>query len=177
MTNKILMVIAPDQYRDEELQAPRSVFEDQGWPVETVSTQTGEAKGMLGATETITLTLNDVQSNIYDAVVVVGGMGSPEHLWDNAILHQILQKHQQAGKVVASICLSGAVLAKAGLVQGKKVTVWPDDSAIQVLKDAGADYTAEPLTVDGNLVSANGPEAAQAFGQAVVTQVKTLIPA
>ena len=47
--NKILMVIAPDQFRDEELLTPKEVLTQSGATVVVASTQTGEAKGMLGA--------------------------------------------------------------------------------------------------------------------------------
>ncbi len=177
MSKQILMIIAPEQYRDEELTEPRDLFKTQGWHVETVSTQTGDANGMLGAVETISKTVEDVDGVQYDAVVVVGGGGSPEHLWDNETIHTIVNQVYKSGKTVAAICLSGAVLAKAGLLSGKKATVWNDDTAIEALKTGGAQYTGEPVTADGRIITANGPEAATAFGKAVIESVNALIAA
>ena len=177
MSRKILMVIAPDQFRDEELFEPRAAFEEEGWAVDTVSTRTGDIAGMLGATETVSKTLSEVSYLDYDAAVVVGGMGSIEFLWNNQELHHILKSVDQNQKVIAAICLSGAVLAKADLAKGKKMTVWPDDTAIQVLKDAGANYTGEPCTIDGNMVTANGPEAVKAFAEGVIERVNALVTA
>ncbi len=174
MSKSILMVIAPDQFRDEELHAPREIFKNYGWQVDTVSTKTGDINGMLGAVETVSKTLDDIDANMYDGIVVVGGMGSPEYLYDNTQLHSILKTVSNNGKVVSSICLSGAVLAKAGLLKGKTATVWPDETAIQILKDNGANYTEDPCVTDGKTVTANGPEAAKAFGQAVSDQVREL---
>jgi len=177
MPNAVLMIIAPEQFRDEELLVPRQILTDAGYTVDTVSTRTGEATGMLGATETIETTLTTVDTQRYDAAIVVGGMGSLTHLWDNWELHNVLKALANAGKITAAICLSGAVLAKAGLLKGKKATVWPDEAAIQVLKDNGADYTGAPCTVDGNTVTANGPEASRAFGEAILARLKQLTPA
>lgn len=181
MARKVLMVIAPEQFRDEELQVPRQAFEAQGWHVDTASTQTGVAEGMLGAKENIAKDLNmvepDAQKGAYDAAVVVGGMGSPTHLWDNQQLHRILQAVHQHNKVIASICLSGGVLAKAGLLKGKQATVWEMPESLQALKEGGAQYTGQPVTVDGNIVTANGPEAAQAFANSVIERVNALLPA
>ncbi|HEY9746676.1 MAG TPA: DJ-1/PfpI family protein [Oculatellaceae cyanobacterium] len=177
MSRKVLMVIAPDQFRDEELSVPRSAFQAQGWQVDVASTRTGEAKGMLGAVEKVEKDLNTVLNNVYDAVVVVGGMGSPEYLWNDAKLHGILQALHQQKKVIAAICLSGAALAKAGLLNGKQATVWEAPESLQALKEGGAQYTGQPVTVDGNIVTANGPEAAQAFAEAVIERVNALIPA
>lgn len=181
MTKKILMVIAPDQFRDEELLVPRKALLETGWTVDTVSTQTGEAKGMLGAVENVTMDLSyaaaETQKNAYDAVIVVGGMGSPEYLWNSAPLHQLLQALQKQDRVIASICLSGAVLAKAGLLSGKNATVWEMPESLAVFKENNVEYTGEPVTVDGHFVTANGPDAAADFTQAVIQQVKALTPA
>lgn len=177
MTKRVLMVIAPEQFRDEELLVPRGIYRNEGWQVDTVSTTAGTATGMLGAREEVAKTLDDVDETAYDAVSVVGGMGSPDHLWENTRLHTVLQSIYNRGGVVSAICLSGAVPAKAGLLSGKKATVWEDPTAIKALEDGGATYTGEPCTVDGRIVTANGPDAADAFGRAVVDQVKALAPA
>ncbi len=181
MAKKILMVIAPDQFRDEELMVPRNAFLAQGWAVDTVSTQVGKAKGMLGAVETVTLDLSHAEEkarkNAYDAVIVVGGMGSIEYLWDNTQLHQVLQAIQKKDRVVAAICLSGAVLAKAGLLTGKKATVWEAPESLAVFKEHDVAYTGEAVTMDGRFITANGPDAAADFATAVIEQVKALTAA
>ncbi len=177
MSKRVLMVIAPQDYRDEELNEPREVFRKEGWDVDVVSTKVCKATGMLGATEPVTKTLADITPASYDAVVVVGGMGSPAHLWSNTELYDILKTLDGQGKVVSAICLSGAVLAKAGLLKDKKATVWEMPESLEALKQGGAVYTGEPVTVDGHIVTANGPEAATDFGKAVVAQVKSVVPA
>ncbi len=180
MAKKILMVIAPDQFRDEELLVPRQLLTEAGWGVETASTQTGTAKGMLGATEVVNFdlayALAEAQKQAYEAVIVVGGMGSPEYLWENADVHQLLQTLNQQNRIIAAICLSGAVLAKAGLLGGKQATVWESPDALNVFKSHQVTYTGQPVTVDGRFVTANGPEAAADFAQAILTQLKALTP-
>lgn len=180
-SKKILMIIAPDQFRDEELLVPRKAFTEQGWQVDTVSTRTGEINGMLGAVEPVTLDLNHAKTQTeqqnYDAVVVVGGMGSPEYLWNNSQLHQILKTLDQQGRIIASICLSGAVLAKVGLLTGKKATVWEMPESLATFKENGVNYTGDPVTEDGRFITANGPDAAADFAKAVIEKVKALTPA
>lgn len=181
MSRRILMIIAPDQFRDEELLVPRQRFEREGWSVDTVSTRTGESQGMLGAVENVRHDLGYAEEQIrqqaYDAAIVVGGMGSPEYLWNDAQLHGALKQVKEQGRVVAAICLSGAVLAKAGLLNGKRATVWEMPESVAVFKENGVDYTGEPVTVDGNFVTANGPDAAADFAEAVLTRIKALTPA
>ena len=165
---KVLLVVAPDQFRDEELIEPRKALEEAGADVTVASTKEGTAKGMLGATVTPTLLVQDANAADWDGVVVVGGMGSPEHLWDCAPLHSLVQDRAAAGKIVGAICLSGAVLGKAGVAKGKKATCWPEPSAIAALEDGGAIYEKAGVIVDGNIVTGDGPPSAPEFGAALV---------
>jgi len=169
---KILMVIAPEQFRDEELLEPKKIFEQAGAQVVVASTLKGKATGMLGATVHADISLDDAKSPEYKAIVVVGGMGSPEHLWKNTRLHGLLRECSQKGNVVAGICLSGAVLANAGVLAAKKATVWATPESLQALEKGKARYTQEHVVSDGNVVTADGPEAAAEFGSAVATALQ-----
>lgn len=172
LTNrKVLMVVAPKDFRDEELAEPRIVLERAGATVEVASPQSGEALGMLGARIKPDHLLKGRRAAEYDAVVVVGGMGSTAFLWDNPDLHQLLQEMKQAGKVVAGICLSGAALARAGVLQGVKATVYETKDSIAALDKGGAKRVKSDVVVDGRIVTANGPAAARAFGEAVAKTI------
>ena len=164
---KVLFVVAPDGFRDEELLEPRKVLESAGASASVASTKAGSATGMLGGRIAATLLVRDAKPADWDAVVVVGGMGSPAHLWDHAPLHALLRDRAAAGKVVAAICLSGAVLGKAGVAKGKRATCWPDPAAIAALRAGGASYEESGVVADGKVITADGPPSARAFGEAV----------
>ena len=165
----VLMVIAPNQFRDEELVEPKKVLLDQGARVSIAACKLGEAKGMLGLSINPDLLVGAAKPESYDAVVVVGGMGSPTYLWEDEQLHALLQNRQKANKVVAAICLSGAVLARAGVLSGKRATVYATDESMAALASGGAKYVNEAVVSDGLVVTANGPDAASDFGEAIVT--------
>jgi protease I len=122
---------------------------------------------MMGGRADATLAVSDARAADYDAVAVVGGMGSPAHLWDHAPLHALLREVAVAGGVVGAICLSGAVLARAGLLRGKHATCWPSPEAIAALKEGGAAYEKARVVVDGRVVTADGPPSARDFGEAL----------
>jgi len=164
---KVLFVIAPEQFRDEELFEPKKALEAAGARTSIASTKTAIAIGMLGGKVMPQMSLRDAHAADFDAVVVVGGAGAPRHLWDQAQLHGILRDAAKAGKVVAGICLSGAVLAKAGVLQGKRATCWPDPAALGALEKGGATYEKTGVVADGKCVTADGPTSAKAFGEAV----------
>ncbi len=170
---KILMVIAQDQFRDEELAEPRKIFLDEGAEVVVASTAAGVAKGMLGARCQPDAQVCDVNPAHYDAIVIVGGMGSPTYLWENTTVHRLLQQMDKDEKVVAGICLSGAVLAKAGVLKNKEATVWPCTESLAALAEGEARYLKKPVVFDGRTVTAVGPEAAHDFGQTIVEKLAT----
>ncbi|MEB3245515.1 MAG: DJ-1/PfpI family protein [Vampirovibrionales bacterium] len=169
---KILMLIAPQQFRDEELLVPRKALTAAGYTVDTASTKPGDATGMLGAKEPIALTFDDVEATDYAAIIVVGGMGAPEFLWQNARVHQLLKQAAAAERITAGICLSGALPALAGVAQGKRCTVYETPESLEALKQGGTQYTAEPVTADGDVITANGPDAATAFAEAILARLQ-----
>jgi protease I len=171
---RVLMIIAPEDFRDEELLEPKHILTEAGAKVTVASTAAGEASGMLGAKVTPDAVVNNVKSADYHAVVVVGGMGSPTHLWNNAHIHQLLKETHAAGRVVGGICLSGAVLANAGVLKGKKATVWATDESLAALSGGGASYVKDHVVHDGNVVTADGPEAATQFGNTLVKALHQL---
>ena len=165
MSTTVLFVIAPERFRDEELLEPRRILEQGGCRVTVASIRSGTAVGMLGARVAVDTTIRPADADAYDALAIAGGAGSPAHLWDSEPLQALARAINAAGKPVGAICLSPPVLARAGLLQGKRATTFPADRAIAELKRGGATYVREAVVVDGTIVTASGPEAASAFGE------------
>ncbi len=162
---KVVMLIGHRDFRDEELLTPKRLLEENGAAVLIASSDLSPAKGMLGATVTPDLLVKDVKVADYDAVVFVGGTGAQEY-WDDPAAQQIARDAVAQDKVLGAICLAPVTLANAGVLKGKKATVWPSEGA--KLKAKGADYTGVKVQVDGRIITANGPEAAEEFGKAVL---------
>lgn len=168
---RFLMVIAPSDFRDEELLEPKQVLEAEGAQVTVSSTKAGEATGMLGAKVTPDTTLEAIESADFEGISVVGGMGSPQFLWTNTTLHKLVQEFNRDQKVVAAICLSGAALAKAGVLQNRKATVWEMPESVAALAEGKATYVKEPVVQDAHVITANGPEAATEYGKKIADQL------
>jgi len=164
---KVVFVVSPTEYRDEELNEPKKRLDDAGAVTSIASTLAGPCRGMLGGTATATLKTADLKGSDWDSVVIVGGMGSPDYLWNDAPLLDFLRQMNAAGKPVAGICLSGAVLANAGILEGRRATVWPDPKAIAVLQDRGAIYEKASVVQDGPIITAEGPHSAVEFAEKI----------
>lgn len=166
---KVVMVVASENFRDEEYFEPKTILEEQGVIVKTASNKAGVARGVGGREANVDLLITDVNPADFDAVIFVGGPGSLENL-DNDNSYQLAQSTLGQGKILAAICVSPVILAKAGVLKDKEATVWssPEDrSSIQVLEDNGAKYVDQAVVVDGRIITANGPAAAQEFGKKI----------
>lgn len=169
---KLLLAIAPERYRDEELDIPKKVFEEAGIDVDIASTIAGTCTGMLGATAEAVMTFDDVNPDAYAGIVVVGGAGSEDHLWGNARLVSLVRSFFEQGKVVAAICLAPVVLARAGILSGRQTTVYQSPAAIQEMKKAGANLLNIPVVADMQVVTANGPGAAAQFADTIISKLE-----
>jgi len=166
MDKKIVMIIAHKNFRDEELLETKKVFEDAGCTVKIASTDTVPARGMFGAFVKPDMTLDRVVVNNYEAVIFVGGSGS-EVYFNNPTAHLLAREGYEKKKVLGAICIAPCILANAGILRGKNVTVW-NGKYMLLLEKKGAKYTGRNVEVDGKIVTANGPEAAEEFGKAIL---------
>ena len=159
-----LMVIAPSTFRDEEYAEPKAVLEARGASVVTASTVPGDAIGKLGMHATAELSVADAAEKPWDAVVFVGGAGASV-FFDDKDAHALAAHQLERGEVLAAICIAPSTLAHAGLLDGVRATAFADRE--EDLKAHGARWTGERVTVDGHIITGNGPEAATSFGEAV----------
>lgn len=165
MTNekKIVMIIAPENFRDEEYREPKTIFEKAGIKVVTASSKLGMAKGKLGMTAKADILLKDINAADYAAILFIGGPGCYNY-YDDPTAHKIAQDAVQKGKLLGAICAAPGILASAGVLKGKKATMFADDGT---LKKGGAIYTGAGVEIDGNIITATGPQTAKAWGEAV----------
>jgi protease I len=119
---KILIAVAPEKFRDEELAVPVAAFRKAGIAFDIASTRHGPCTGMPGAKTTATLTFGEVDHNLYGCLVIIGGAGSQAHLWNDTLLRKLVQSFHASQKIVAALCLAPVVLARAGILNGIKAT-------------------------------------------------------
>jgi protease I len=94
----------------------------------------------------------------------VGGAGA-RVFFDDHDAHRLARNQAGSGRVLAAICVGPSTLAHAGLLDGVRATAFPSQAGD--LREHGAVWTDEAVVTDGRIVTANGPEAAEEFGEAV----------
>lgn len=162
---RVLIVIAKEGFQDMEYAGTRKGFEEAGYEFIVASTETGTCVGKFGDKEEATVALKDVDVSGFNKVAFIGGPGAAP-LADDKDAKRIARDTVTQGKVLGAICIAPTILARAGVLKGKRATVWDSGGEQAVLlKEEGAIYTGEDVTVDGKIVTANGPPAAEKFGK------------
>ncbi|MFQ6095903.1 MAG: DJ-1/PfpI family protein, partial [Candidatus Bathyarchaeia archaeon] len=147
------------------------ILEQAGAIIVIASDQKDTAEGVLGMKVDVEVSLDQVKVDEYDAIIYVGGPGTPDHLWGNQYAIEIAREAYKRDKVIGAICLAPGVLAEAGILEGKRATVF--SAAIEKLEQAGCTYVDQNVVKDGNIITANGPGAAEEFGEKIKEALST----
>jgi len=166
---KLVMVIPQKDFRDEELFDVKTVLEENDFKIHIAAPTKDIALGKLGSEVLPDIDFPDIEEGRYEGIIFVGGPGAFD-LIDNKLLHAAAQKFFEKDKLVAAICIAPAILARAGLLAGRKATV--NLSGTNYLEAAGVLLEDNDVVVDGKIITANGPAAAARFGQEIVNYFK-----
>ena len=160
----VVMIVAQENFRDEELLQPKEILERNGIEVKIASTTLKEIKGMLGAKVKPDILLAELDYRKFDAVIFVGGSGASQY-WDDPLAHELARLAESNNKLVAAICIAPVTLGRAGLLKDRRATVWQSEAG--ELQALGADYTGQPVEKVANIITAAGPFAAREFGEEI----------
>lgn len=148
-------------FEDIEALAPLDILRRGGVEAVTVSiTASTAVETAHGVTVIADAHFDDVDLSDADMLILPGGMPGAKNLLEHEGVCNAIVRQNEQGKLVAAICAAPMVLGQNGLLEGKKATCYPGFEQFLT----GADYTAELVTVDGNITTGRGPGAAMAFG-------------
>lgn len=129
----------------------------------------GPVKASRGVVLLPDTTLDAVLGDHFDMIVLPGGMPGADHLDQDPRIHQLLQRMAEEGKITAAICAAPKVLANAGLLDGKRATSFP--GFIDGMGLPATRVLAEPVVVDGRVVTSRGPGTAMDFALTLIEQL------
>ena len=151
---KKVVVLLEKMVEDSEFQYPYLRLKEEGFDVVSVAPEKKAYLGKGGQTFTPDKAFGEIKDQVFDAVVIPGGYAPDVWRRDEAIL-SFVKKHNDTGKLIASICHGPWLMISARIVKGKKVTA---SSAIKDdLINAGAVYNGEDWVEDGNLLTSTSP--------------------
>lgn len=113
-------------------------------------------------------TVDELDADALEMVILPGGLGGVQTILKSEAALSLVRKVYGAGGYAAAICAAPTVLAKLGLLEGRRATCYPgmeDEMAGAVMQDAG-------VVRDGRLITGRAAGAAEDFGFALLAALK-----
>ena len=148
---KAIIVVGP-AVEDTEFAYPYYRLQEDGFSIDVASNGAIPIIAKHGLPISCNMDIKNLKSSDYDLLIIPGGLESPDRLRQIPELLNFMNEFNEQGKVIASVCHGPWVLISAGIVKGKKMTIYKgckDD-----LINAGAIYIDASVVSDKNLVTA-----------------------
>lgn len=164
---KTVAILVADGFEQSELESPRKALEQAGYETEIVSPNRGKVRSWSnkdwGDTFNVDIHLDRAEPQDYDALMLPGGVMSPDILRNNQRAVEFVKSFVEAEKPIGAICHAPWTLINAQGIKNKELTSYP---SIRVdLINAGGRWMDSEVVVDGNLVTSRSPEDLPAFNR------------
>ena len=172
LDGKRVAILATDGVEQVELTEPRDALRDAGAITKVVAPKTGKIKawhhGNWDHEITVDLPLAEANADDFDALMLPGGVRSPDQLRTDKRAVQFVRDFYAAGKPIAAICHAPWLLVEADIVRGRTVTSWP--SLQTDLRNAGADWVDREVVTDEGMVTSRKPADIPAFNRKMLEE-------
>lgn len=122
-----------------------------------------EVSGSHGIVMIADVLFKDVNLDLYDMLVLPGGMPGTTNLADSLEVIDTIKYFNESKKWVAAICAAPIVLKKAGVIEGKNVTSFP---GLEATFD-GCNYLESSVVVDDNIITSRGAGTTALFAKKI----------
>ena len=166
--SKRVLILAEDNFRDEELVYPLYRMKEAGYRVTVAAKGKHEVHGKFGMPVSVDTDLSKIKATDFDAVIIPGGYAADKLRMYKEVL-SIVKNMNTSGKIIASICHAGWVIASADIIRDRNVT-----SYISIKDDmvnAGGKWEDKEVVVDGNLITSRKPEDLPAFCKEIIKKL------
>jgi protease I len=172
--NSRILIVATDGFEEWELFGPRKILQDRGAEVVLASLTKEEIQGTVhdkpGKTIRPDLTVDDVNVDDFDALILPGGVRNPDQLRLHGNVIALVRLFAEQEKPIGAICHGPWLLVEAELLRDRTATSWP--SIRTDLRNAGAIVVDEAAVTDGKIVTSRNPDDVEAFTNALIDLVE-----
>lgn len=172
--NSRILIVATDGFEEWELFGPREILQKRGAEVVLASLTKDPIEATVhdkpGKTIRPDLTIDDVNVDDFDALILPGGVHNPDQLRLHGNVIALVRLFAEQGKPIGAICHGPWLLVEADLLGGRTATSWP--SIRTDLRNAGANVVDEPAVTDGNIVTSRNPDDVEAFTDALIDLIE-----
>lgn len=143
-------------FEEVEGLAPVDILRRGGVDIKTVSITGSEyVETSHGVTLKADLKIENADLSDADMILLPGGLPGATNLRDHEGVRAALTAQAARGGRIGAICAAPLVLGSLGLLEGKNATCYPGFEKFMT----GANYTHELFTIDGNIITGEGPAA------------------
>lgn len=170
-------VIVSDGFEQVEFDEPVKALREAGVTVEVLAEDEKHLRRIRGVDHldpadgtTGDRLLEEVDADSYDALLVPGGLASPDSMRTSKPHLDLVRSFVEADKPTFVICHGPWLLADSGVAEGRRLTSWP--SIRKDMERAGAEWVDEPAVVDKNLVTSRKPDDIPKFIDAIFERLE-----
>jgi protease I len=168
-------ILATDGVEQVELTASLEALKQAGAEVHLVSPKPDRIQAVNGLdkghTFQVDRALQAVRASEYDALVLPGGVASPDALRTDVTAVQFVREFFAQGKPVGAICHGPWMLVEADVVRHRTVTSWP--SLRTDICNAGGCWVDEAVHCDQRLVTSRKLEDLPDFCSSLIQVIAT----
>lgn len=164
----MVYIILADGFEEIEALSPADILRRGGVEVRLAGVKGRTVTGSHGIKVEADCLLSEADPADCEFAVVPGGLRGVTNLLASDETEAFLRGVYAAGKPVGAICAGPRVLAKAGILAGKRATCYPGVEA-QILQVCDAAMTQEsPVITDGRVITSRAAGTACDFGLAIL---------
>jgi protease I len=172
--NSRVLIVATDGFEEWELFGPRKILQERGAEVVLASLKLDPIQATVhdepGKTIKPDLTVDNVNVDDFDALILPGGVRNPDQLRLHGNVIALVRLFAEQGKPIGAICHGPWLLVEADLLRGRTATSWP--SIRTDLRNAGATVVDEAAVIDCNIVTSRKPDDVEPFTNALIDLIE-----
>mgnify|MGYP002390193514 FL=1 len=160
------MIFIENLYQELELWYPLLRLKEEGVETKLVGTGSSDLySGRNGFPAKPEVTASSITSRDFDGIIIPGGF-APDYLRRYPAIINLVKETFQQGKLIGALCHGPSVLISADIIRGKRIT---GNRAIRDdIVNAGGEYVDSHTVVDGNILTAQGPNDLPVFMKEVI---------
>jgi len=154
--DKTVVLLIAEGYHDHEFWFPYYRFREEGAKVIVAAPEAGVVygegrNGKDGLEARADISISELPDALPDILFLPGGIYGPLALRNMPNVCEYVRRCVDSGVLTCAICHAPWILASADVIRGKAVSC-PDDMRWDVI-GAGATYSNEAVTLDGNILT------------------------
>lgn len=157
-------IVLTTGFEEIEAIAPMDILRRAGVEVDIVGVLGNEATGSHGLIISTDKELLAVKNELYDIVILPGGMPGAKLLKNHQEVQEFVKLHYDAGKLIAANCAAPIAIENSGALKNRTYTCYPGFE--KQINDGT--YTGDFVHQDGRVITGSGPAAAFEFSYTIV---------